>query len=71
VWNETLEMMAPKDGKEFVPVDFDQYREEVIERHNERIRDSQNRIFIHFNYCPGCKQYKLKFCEPPLNFHID
>jgi len=37
VWNETLEMMAAKDGKLFVPVDIDQYRQELIESHNERI----------------------------------
>ena len=71
VWNETLEMMAQKDGKAFVPVDVDQYRQEVIERHNERIRDAENPIFIHFNYCPECKQYRLKFCEPLFNVHFD
>ena len=32
MWNETLEMMAAKDGKVFVPVDIDQYRQELIER---------------------------------------
>jgi hypothetical protein len=71
VWNETLEMMAQKDGKAFVPVDIDQYRQEVIERHNERIRDAENPIFIHFNYCPECEQYRLKFCEPLFNVHFD
>ena len=71
VWNETLEMMAQKDGKAFVPVDVDQYRQEVIERHNERIRDAENPIFIHFNYCPECEQYRLKFCEPLFNVHFD
>ena len=71
VWNQTLEMMAIKNGKAFVPLDIAQYRQEVIERHKERIQDSENPIFIHLNYCPGCKQHKLKFCEPPFNFHFD
>jgi hypothetical protein len=71
VWNEALEMMVMKDGKAFIPLDVEQYRQEVIERHNERIQDSENPIFINLNYCPDCKQYKLKFCEPLLNFHFD
>ena len=71
LWIESLEMMAKSEGEPFVPISIDEYRVGFIERHNESIQNAENPIFSHYNYCPSCKDFRLRYFQPAFGLHFD
>ena len=70
-YNEYLEMVAETDGKNFVPMSIDKYKIKSIKQHKENVENAESPIFSHYNYCPKCTEYRLKFNKANFGLHID
>lgn len=55
------EMECEDDQIPYSPLDIKSCQQEYVEYRIQNRKEAPNHIINHYNYCPNCKEYRLKF----------